>query len=150
MEAVKLEQKRSVTIDPSRMRLAEYDRQDWIANVPEGVTIEDVQKPEFWSHMAQQIKPYDHIEVRAEDETWIAQLLVLRTDRTWAKVHLLKHYELTGAIATANIESKYEVQWKGPQKKWCVIRKSDNAIQKENCEKTEAIAWMDNHERMVG
>lgn len=143
--------KRSVQIDPGRMRLAEYERQDWVANAPEGSAIEDILQPGFWSLMAAQMKPYDRVEVRADDGTWLAEVLVLGCDRTWAKVHLLSSHQLTTADVSQSQSAKYDVIWKGPQKKWIVLRLADQTIVKEGIPtKDEGFAWMREHEKVVG
>lgn len=145
-----LEKKRAVFIDPARMKLAEYIRQDWVANVPEGVEIEDIVKPEFWSHMAAYMKPYDRLEVRQEDGSWIAELVVLMTDRTWAKVQVLNKYDLQAESVAGQAEKKHEVQWKGPHLKWCVVRLVDKSVLKDGMDKNEAFRWMTEHEKIVG
>lgn len=141
--------KRVVYADPARMKLAEYERQDWVLNVPEEVVPTDLVKPDFWAHMASQMKPYDRVEVRQEDGTWVADLIVLLTDRTWAKVHVLNLYEIPLEAAVKG-EEKHEVAFKGPQRKWCVIRKADGEILKDGMGKVEATQWKDEHERIVG
>lgn len=144
------EKKRLVTIDPQRMGLAESKRNDWVANAPEGATVEDIQDPGFWSLMASQLSPYDNIEVRSDDGTWVAECLVLGCDRTWAKVFVKNTYKLTTGDVALSQSSKYEVQWKGPQRKWIVLRIADQSILKEGCgTKEEAGAWMREHEKTV-
>lgn len=148
-EATKQE-KRAVQIDPGRMQLAEYARQNWVANAPEGATIEDCQQPGFWSLMAAQMKPYDRVEVRADDGTWIAEFLVLGCDRTWARVHPLGNYKLTTVDVSQSESQKYEMRWRGPQHKWSVVRLADQVAVKEGCETKEAAAaWMKEHEKVA-
>ena len=144
------EKKRSVQITPSRMRLAEYDRQEWVANAPEGTTIEDLKEPGFWSLMASQFKPYDHIEVRAEDGTWVAELLVMGCDRTWARVFVKNTWTLTSADVAMSQAVLHEVFWRGPQHKWSVKRLTDQTCVKDGCAtKDEAVQWLKEYEKAV-
>jgi hypothetical protein len=141
------EKKRSVQISPGRMRLSQYERQEWVANAPEGCTVDDIKEQEFWSLMAYQMKPYDRVEVRADDGTWMAELLVIGVGRNWAKVHILNHHKLTGADEAMKDSTEFRVEWKGPQKKWCIIRNSDNTFIREGiASRDDAGTQMQEHE----
>lgn len=143
-------EKRSPIIDQGRMKLAEYERQDWVANIPFGVTVEDISNPGFWAHIATQMKPYDHIEARSEDGTWIAYLVVTGCDRAWAKVAVDRVLKLTTADVALTQAPQHEVTWKGPQYKFSVIRLSDSEMIKNGfLTKEEAQVWMREHERIV-
>lgn len=146
----KEEVKRSPTMHPTRMKLAEYERQEWIANAEIGHTVEDCLVPAYWSHMAAQMNPYDHIEVRAEDGSWVADLMVIAVDRSWAKVVLRQKFDLVAVDSMPTSELQHKVEWKGPQHRFCVIRVSDSAnLKGEFRTKDEATAWMKEHERVV-
>jgi len=140
---------RSPMAHPSRMRLAEYDRQEWIVNAEPGHTIEDLMKPGYWAHMAQQMTAYDHIEVRAEDGSWVAELLVVQVDRMWAKVVLKSKFDFTVTEDPEEL-NQHVVEWKGPQHRFAVIRTSDREKIKDGFQnKEEAAAWMREHERVI-
>lgn len=143
-------EKRSPIISPDRMRLAEYERQDWVANVEYGITLDDIREPGFWAHMASQMRPYDHVEVRAEDGSWVAYLIVTGCDRTWAKVCVDRVVNLTTKDVSLSQEARHEVVWKGPHHKWAVIRLSDSEMVKnEFADKEAASAWMREHEQIT-
>ena len=143
-------EKRSPTLQPERMRLAEYDRQDWVINCEPEITVEDILEPGYWAHVAQLMKPYDHIEARAEDGTWVADLVVTGCDRTWAKVALKQQYHLTSKDVSLSQANKHEVQWKGPQLRWATVRTDDRAIVKAGFQtKEEAGAWTKEHEKVT-
>lgn len=144
------EKKRVISIEPARMQLAEQWRQEWVANAPEGATVEDIVKPEFWALMSSQFKPYDRIEVRADDGSWMAELVVLNCDRTWAKVCLLKEYKLASTEAIQTPNAKYEIKWRGPHHKWSVIRLADdNCIKSECATREEAAFWLKEHDKAM-
>ena len=141
---------RAVSIHPSRMRLSEYERQDWVCNAESGHTVEDCLTPMYWAHMAPQMNYGDHIEVRAEDGQWIAEFFVLQVDRNWAKVLLMKKFDLSTIPAVPPVESQHKVEWKGPQIRFCAIRSADMAIVKEGfLTKAEALQWVKEHEKLV-
>lgn len=145
------QQKRSPVISEGRFKLAEYDRQEWIANCEYGTTVEDILDPSYWSMSTLRIKPYDHIEARAEDGSWIAHLIVTGVDRSWAKVVIDRVIKLTTSdVSMTQAAAKHEVSWKGPQYKYSVIRLSDSERIKEGFQsKDEAYAWMREHERVT-
>ncbi len=117
--------KREITLDPSRMQLAEYLRNDWVVTAEQGTLPEDIVNTAYFAHMASQMKPYDHLEVRVDDGTWLANLIVLQVERNWVRVKLLSMVDLTTTEQVEGAPSIYSAQWKGPHLKWSVIRSSD-------------------------
>lgn len=141
---------RLVSIHPTRMHLSEYKRQEWVCNSELGTTIEDIQRPDYWSHMAALMNQYDHIEVRVDDGAWVAYLLVTSCERNWAKVKLLEKYDLVDDMSAPVISIKHRVEHKGPHLKWCVIRVSDGErVQSELGSKEAANEWLRNHEKAI-
>ncbi|HEX03849.1 MAG TPA: hypothetical protein ENH10_01640 [Bacteroidetes bacterium] len=126
-ESKKIE--KDLAINPTRMKPAEYIRTVYSACIEHGITKEDILQPKFWAHFAMNLKPNDRIEAFAEDGTFYAELLVVACDRTWAKMHLMSYHDLTKVDMNFgdDVMDQYSIVFKGP-KKWCVIRKSDNAI----------------------
>ena len=122
---------RDMRVDESRVQLAEYWRQDWCCNAEEGTTVQDILEPKYWALVCARFKPYDHIEVRLETGEWIAELIVLQADRLYAKVHLLKLHDLIVDGDETPTATGYMAVWKGPQKKWCILRLADRHIVKE-------------------
>lgn len=153
MSEAKQEKARPVlNAEEARFKLAEYERQDWILNVPHGTEIEDVVAPEYWAHIAQKMRPYDHVEVRAEDGSWVAQMLVLGCDRNWAKVQVLNKFDLTNVKLAFSNEAKVVPEWSGPQTKWRAKRVSDGAIVSNSQvfeKKDDCIAWIRTYEEKV-
>jgi len=143
-------EKRVVILNPQRMELAEQWRQDWVVNAEQGTTIGDVLDPQYWSHMAYRMQPYDHIEVRLETGEWLLQLLVLSVGRNYVQVYLMVKHDLQGVGEDAPVAMKHKVEWKGPQHKWVVTRLADSqAIQSGLESKEIANTWLSNHERVV-
>lgn len=137
------------TLMPESMGLAESKRHDWVVDVSPGWMLEQVMEPAFWAHVAPQMEPLDRIEVRWEDCSMIAHLRVLYCERTYAKVALISKEDY-GRISAEIPDSalKHRIEFKGTTLKFAVIRNSDNAmIQSGFKERTQAIAWMQDHER---
>ena len=136
---------------PIRMRLAEVERQEWVCNCEFGTTIDDIQQPGYWAHMASKLKPYDHIEARVDDSTWLAHLLVLEAGRNWARVIVLNSWRLDSADISQTIAAEeHKVMWKGPQYKFSVIRVRDSALlSKEHRTREQADDWLRNYERTL-
>ena len=136
---------------PERFGLAEDMRHDFVANIPMGVTLEDVLEPSYWAHMAEMMVPLDHIEVRAEDGSWVAFLIVQFCERNYARVVLDRIVKMSPDTEVPVASIKHRVEWKGPQLKYCVIRVADSQILKREVKtKEEANAWLLEHERTVG
>lgn len=120
---------------PQRMHLAEHERTAYVVTVESHTSRELLKEPSFWSLVAKKFRPYDRLEVRSDDGTFWAEYLVLACDRTWAKVHEMSFHKLTTseiAQTQAAIQNdEFEVKWGGPHNKFRVIRKSDNAVIKD-------------------
>lgn len=143
--------RREMQLPPQRMQLSQYLRNDWVITAEQGTTTDDIIKPIYFAHLAAQMKPYDHVEVRVDDDTWIAELLVLQVERNWVRVKLMGYHELVVVDESAVAPSAYEATWKGPHLKWSVIRKADKAIIKPGFnDRVGAEAAMRDLERLVG
>ncbi len=142
-----------IKLNPSRMKGAEYERTVYVATVEFGTTKDDMKDPAFWSHVSNKLKPWDRIEVRSDDGTFFAEYLVLASERTWAKVHMLSYTSLTSAEVSqtqAAIENdEFEVRWRGPHLKFSVIRKADDAVLKDGMSKDEAFLWRKEYVKTV-
>lgn len=148
--AVPVEAKRAPQIGEGRVKLEEFELQRWVANVEDGTTVNDILQPDYWSHNASRFKPYDTIECRSEDGTWIAYLIVTGCDRTWAKVHLREVVKLTSGDVAMTQAQKHVAKWKGPQHKWSAIRLSDGERLKDGfTTEKEASVWIEQHEKVV-
>lgn len=141
-----------------RFKLAEHERNVHSITIEEGISRAQIIDPAFLAHVAAKLRPYDEILVRCDDGAMFARLLVLQSERTWARVHVLEWHNLTtrdvalsqtdnaeqsGPANTVDHELEYEIKHKGPHKKWSVIRKADGAYVREGEEtKAAATAWL--------
>lgn len=143
-EDKKQEKKTMVPLTSSRLKEADYARRVWRIRPEHGVTLKDVIDPAFWSHVAASLRPFDKIEVLADDGSYYAELLVINCGRLWAKVEVLGGKEFDKFKPEAE-DADFRVEWKGGAK-WCVIRLSDKVKLKEACEtREEAETWLKSH-----
>lgn len=144
---------------PGRCKPAEVARNAWAITVEQGTTREDLRRPEFWSLIGRNFKPYDRVEVRIDDGTYFAEYLVITADRAWAKLEELRFYQLgtqdvslTEAHA-AGIRARFTVRYVGPHLRYCVERNDGNKVEriKDNCQdKAEASLWLEEHLKTIG
>lgn len=148
--------KQLIQLPPNDLQPFEQVSLRYDAVIQQGVKPEDMLVPGFWAHHAVKLRPMNEIRARAEDGTWIANLLVLDCSRTWAKVQILSIHQLTTADVALTQSSEKDVQefiathavtFRGTHK-WSVVRKSDRAVLQEGIEqKDAATAWLEAHAR---
>ncbi len=133
---------------PDRFGEAEFKRHDFVVDAEIGTTVEQLMDPAFWSHVSQQMDPFDHIEVRSEDGAWIVYLVVLFAERNYARVAVDRIIRIEQNTEAPAASLKHRVEWKGPHYKFAVIRISDaQMLEKGFKTKFEAETWMRNHEK---
>jgi hypothetical protein len=136
-------------IQPNRIRNGDFVRTVYTATAMEGNESDDLLRPDYWAHYAANFKPWDRIEVVANDGTWWAELVVLESGRNWTKMHMMRKISLTTADVAQSQAAKpieYVVLHRGPHCKWSVRRASDNQVVFENGETRDAAeTWLKNH-----
>lgn len=139
-------EKKTPPLVPARLQRVGYTNIDREVTVEAGVTLEDVLQPEFWAHVAPSLRPYDELRVRTDDGIWYAHLLVLWVGRAAAKVIQLYHVQLSTSDVDQSSDAGYTVAYKGPHKRYCVMRDKDNTYVKDGCQtKEEAFAWREQY-----
>lgn len=112
-----------------RLLTAEHARNCHFVNIPAGLPPDDLLRPAFWKHVAAQLRPLDRLECISEDGAWERELRVLYTTTQEARVSPIGavtwHAEEVREVG--DDDGPYTVRWKGPTKKWAVIRNSDGA-----------------------
>lgn len=139
-------------VHANRFKSAEFRRNIWDAIPEAGTPFDDLLKPEYWAHVAANLRPWDRIEVRAEDGSYYAELLVRDAGRLWAKVECLRKHDLgadTGQVPDVVADVTYSVQWRGPHSKHAVMRERGNGakeVLRDQFETREAAeAWKADH-----
>lgn len=138
-----------MALNTSRFSLAEYERNIFVVTPETGTSFEELQDPAYWAHVAAKLKPWDMIEVRAEDGSYWAQMLVQDASRLWAKVTVLKHVQLHAVEQKSSEIDGHLVKFGGPVKKWTVVRLTDKAVLRDGMSKADAEKWLADHLRVV-
>lgn len=139
-----------MSLNQSRFTQADYVRSCWAVTAEAGTKPEDLAKLDYWAHVSSSLKPWDKIEVRAEDGAFYAELLVMQASRNWAKVRLINLVELNEEGPAAEKVEGHIVKWSGPHSKFRVIRESDGAVLHEGApDKAAAHKWLTDHLRVV-
>lgn len=130
---------------PNRMHLAEHRRNVFTVVPEHGTSHEELLKDGYWAHVSAKLKPGDRIEALAEDGAYFAEFIVQDAGRLYAKVALLRHVPLDAVEVKEGglVAAGYDVKWKGPQRRWCVLRGQD--ILKDGMDKGSAVSWAQNH-----
>lgn len=128
-----------------RFETGDFLRVLYVVTPHENTGPEDLLKPEYWVNVAEKFKPFDKVEARADDGSWYAEYLVLETSRKWTRMHMLASHNLTtqDVSLTQSKLQEFAVEFKGPHRKHCVIRLSDQEIIHEGeSTKSGAHAWL--------
>lgn len=128
-------------LDPAEFSVTVY------AHTPEiGVDLETLLQPDYWTHVASKLRPGYRIEVLAGDGGWWAMLLVRAVGRHEAIVQCLQHVVLGDAQEVTASDMPYEVKWRGPARKFGIVRKADGEVIKDEFPVRELAAkWLNNH-----
>ena len=140
-------------LERDRFHLQEHIRADRVAIIPKELNPDDIENTAFWANVANQCRPFERIEARAEDGTWIAELVITEVARTFMRVKRLQLYTLTTADVAqtqVNIAIGYEVFWRGQHHKWAIKRLSDEEVV-HNGEPTKEAAdgWVREHLKAI-
>lgn len=110
----------------NRMGLAAEKRNRYTIYCKNETNPEHVLNIEFWEHVARRLGHGDIIEVYPDDLSWEMNVLVLDVGHNWAQVskrHFIEH--AANDTDTADLESQYDVQWRGKTDKHCVLFKGE-------------------------
>ena len=149
----------STPLTANNFSLAEYKRHIFAAQPEAGITLEEVLKPEYWSHVAKDITIGCIIEVRPVDGAYYAELYVANVDRRGqtpqVRVVLKSILQLNDAKTVipkakkqdAEDAPKYKIVWRGEKALHTVTRISDNEIiRSEFPTKQDAETWLQRFE----
>ncbi len=131
-------------LSATRMKECEFERTNYVITAHENTDPEDLLDPAYWSTVAAKLKPWDKIEARADDGSWYAEFIVLDCSRNWARVYPLCTHHLTSTdVSQTQAQEGYEIAYKGPMRKWTVIRKKDSEVIHEGeASKAGAYSWL--------
>lgn len=141
------------TLSPARVQIG-YAGHYWSTYqciAEESHTPEDAVKSDYWGHVAaaRKLRQNDVFEVRCETGAWALDLVVVEAGLRHCIVKALRATEID-IVPTEKLAS-VKVEYKGPVKKHCIIRKADSAIIKESiASKADAIREAAEYEQRLG
>lgn len=142
--------KRQIVIQPGQCKLAVHSRNHWEIYAGEGVIPEDVDTDQFWALIASKVREYDVFSVLAHDGSWEVEGRILQCSKTWAKC-FVKHTWIYGDTVDPVITDRFEVKFRGPEHRWCVIRKNDGSVMSDKLPtKEEANRSLVEYESKLG
>ena len=140
---------------PSDLRLADYDRQRFLARPPAGTTLADILNPDFWTHVSRQFRQGggDIIEIHPADGAFYAEVFVAECRRI-GLVNTVRLVKINYVPLTEDVTTKkdaatetYSIVYRGETKKHTVTRNVDKVIVSEgHATKQDAQKWIDEQE----
>lgn len=130
---------------PTVLRARVYETAEYTHICAHGVTFEMVTTPAYWTHVAKSVKPFDEIFVKSEDQSFYAHLMVTAVGSREVHTATISHVKLSqpGDVEVDDVDA--EVTWRGPSRKWSVVRKSDKEVLRDSFENKEiAQRWLKN------
>jgi hypothetical protein len=125
-------------------------RNSWLVNVSPDVTREDLLSKEYWTHVANRLRPLDHIEVVVDNGSKWYLFMVLKANTNEAILKLLVESGEDDGRADEDVQSEYEVKYAGPVAKHRIIRRSDGRVMEEGIStKEEAYARLATYEKVA-
>lgn len=120
---------RKPALPEARMLGADFARQAWSVDLPEGITLEQAMDPTYWAHVARKLRPGARLEVLSEDGKVDADLRVTAVRGMNVYTRVLRHGyvdETKPGSEPAKVETKPgddlpRVAWGGPNHKWRVL-----------------------------
>jgi hypothetical protein len=106
------------------------------------VTVEDLLQPDYWAHVAKQLRAGDRIEAIPDDRHYFAEFFVLAASTNWAKLVLLREVVLI-KDHEKTVTDGFSVGFAGPHK-WRVTQGSE-VLSKGHDDKDAAANWLANH-----
>lgn len=103
---------------PNAFNQTEFARRSW--SLTSDAPFEEHLTPEAWAHIATKLKAGDIIELSPPDRSYFAELIVLGSDKTWAKIAVLRKVDIKANAAVESIDD-YKITHRGP-KKWSVLK----------------------------
>jgi len=144
------EARRVVPLQVTRWQLGEFLNNRHSVSPASGTPFEDLLRPEFWANITR-MAAGDIIEVRPEDQSYFAELYVLKRDRNSATVAVIREpVRLVAAYKPLPGEVNFDVEFAGSMAKWRVVRRSDKSVMRDKFNSEgEARKWLADYERMV-
>ena len=142
-------------LQPSRCKLAEYQRSVFAINPEPDMPFEAMLSPHYWAHVSQNFRPGTKLEIYPPEGHYYALLLVQDCGRLFAKVAVIQKVDFVPVtVGEHQLDtSAYRASYGGVNSKWCVHRVVDGKkelMKSELGDREEAEAWIRQHVRTIG
>ena len=135
---------------PTRLFLSSHASRVYRHTAEHSEKPEDVSNPAYFAHVAKQLSFGDKIEVMAEDGSWYREVVVRATGLNEVITGLLSHVDFSGPAETESPDMPYEIKYRGPHRRYSIIRKSDGEAIRDDLQTKEAAGqWLKNHMAVV-
>lgn len=135
--------------EPARLSVATFRREIYDFIAPRGLTPEQILEPGRWMRMAQLLKPWDHVELRSDEGSFYAELLVTAVDANGVHFAILPSGVSLGGVGAAGSAKRAEsgeyIKHLGPFQQWAAVRGEGDKMEViQDQFKTEALAasWL--------
>lgn len=118
--------------------MATHRHREFDADVPAGVTVEDIEKPDLWVNIARQLSIGDEVRIIPEDQAFYAKALVIHAVGSQVLMKVISSKVFCKEETRATPASPFFVDLRG-KKKWCVIERSTGKVIKDMIQ-NEAMA----------
>lgn len=117
----------------------EFVSKRYVCKVPAELAFEQVLEPSFWAHVGQMLRPWDRIEVRPEDASYIAELTVIEAGQLFAKVALVFKQTLETKSDDASLLT---IEFVGGKHR---VRRGPDVMKGDFATKKDAQRWIDDY-----
>ena len=130
-------------LSPHALKLAEHTFTSYVVTVPQRIAFEATLVPSFWRNIQERLRVGDQIRLRAEDNSWIADVLVAAKSGVGVRIETLPGFpiRLDGAWKQAADTGHYYVNFLPNTKRYGVIRHEDAALVHDAETADLAKAW---------
>lgn len=114
-------------IDSGLVENSKYKSITYSVDMPVDMTSEQLLNPQAWIHVKRkfpEIAVKNRIECVKEDMSLFVELIVTGVSNDIIFVKILRTVDLDDKIEVKE-ESAYDIVWKGPNKKFAIVRKAD-------------------------
>jgi len=113
------------------------------------VTVEDIESPEYWTHVGHTITANDRFTGTTDDGTRLIEGVILACGKQYAIAKVLQEYRLD-AVPERHGKQNFKAEYAGAYDKWRVIRIADNEVMRAGFQaQREAVRWIDSHEQAL-
>lgn len=128
-----------------RLSPVEHKRAELFADIPAGTAPEALLNPDYWQHLAAQLRPLDLIEAFCEDGSWeglYRVMFVSSAEVVLSPVRITRH----GQPGQIDDHETFEIKWISPSKKFGVVHRGNGSVVKDGLyPKSQAYSYLQKH-----